>query len=78
MAQACFLEAPFSDSRVEEGTKDKEQTVHTGCSLHLLEGATQHFCFHFIGCNFVSQLYSAQGRLGDGVIIYSGPKSAKY
>ena len=76
VAQACFPEAPSSDSRVEEGTKHKGPKRHTGCSLRLLEGATQHFCFHFTGCNFVSTQHKEGWEMG--VIIYSGPKPAKY
>lgn len=75
--QACFLEVPFPDSRVHEGTTKSKRYVLAAAS-GLLEGATQHFCVHFIDCNFVSRLSSAQGRLGDGVTIYSGPKPAKY
>ena len=71
MVQGCLLEAHCGDSRVEEGTKEKEQRVHQfpPVSWKVPPSPSAFISLAEILCYGHTQL---QERLGDGVIIYSG------
>lgn len=76
MVQGCLLEAHCGDSRVEEGTKEKEQSIHQfpPVSWKVPPSTSALISLAEILCHGHTRL---QGRLGDGVIIYSGYKPAK-